>query len=102
VTPVHPPGYTQTDGVWTYLDGTPVPHAVTVPLADGRLALYAPELHPDALWDTRMVAEHVGVQRRSVAAMVTRGSMPEPQYRFNEGQAPMWSGEIIRRWKAAR
>ncbi|WP_216843816.1 helix-turn-helix transcriptional regulator [Phytoactinopolyspora alkaliphila] len=55
---------------------------------------------PDELWDTRTVAEYLGVARSTVRTYVSRGEMPPPDMRLAGGS--VWHADTIRAWHKNR
>lgn len=60
----------------------------------GRPAVIAAEK-----WDSKRVAEHLGVGTKTVSSYLARGQMPVPDGREGPHKRPWWWSTTITRWE---
>ncbi|NED97129.1 MarR family transcriptional regulator [Phytoactinopolyspora alkaliphila] len=59
-----------------------------------------PKGREDEIWDMARVAEHLGVQKSTVASYLYRNQMPRPDYWPSVG--PLWWPSTIIAWSERR
>lgn len=94
--------YRNEEGEWFYVfNDEPVPGAGDYYRDNPRkVELAAPELFVHQMLDTDDVAEILGVDRKTVSRMLSRGSLPLPQFRL--GNSPVWARPVIEHYQETR
>lgn len=86
---------------WVYaLTGNPVPGARDIPLARGKVGMWAPETEPEALITNHQAAEMIAVKTESWRRMLSTGQAPEPCWRI--AGSPIWTRGVIEQWNTLR
>lgn len=87
-------------GTWTYTaTGEPV-HGAEDLRVQGKMLMWAPELHPDALLTVERAAALCGVKTASFRRMLARGQVPPPV--LHVGYSPVWTAGVLDVWMRTR